>query len=99
MSADNWAVCPRCAEVREAAILAADAAVAKAYGAVPVEVWDEMRAAADALGATEPEQTFREDYEFYGVEDGVLQISYSGGCKECGLSHRFEHSESIGVTQ
>jgi hypothetical protein len=32
--------------------------------------------------------TFREDYEFYGAEEGTVYIRYSGYCKICTLQVR-----------
>lgn len=98
MSADNWAVCPRCEIGRQARIAEAEDEVAAAYGKVAIERWDEMRAAAEALKAAPAQYTFREDYEFWGAEEGELNISYSGGCRECGLKHSFRYSEPMAVT-
>lgn len=40
---------------------------------------------------------FREDYEIYGAETGVVTVSYSGACCLCGLSLCFEYRKSIPV--
>jgi hypothetical protein len=93
MSADNWAVCPRCKIKRDSEIQAEMNRVAASYGNVPVEEFDAARSLlADKIN-TIPDRTFREDYEFYGVEDGTLHISYSGNCGVCGLTftHQSEH--------
>lgn len=37
-------------------------------------------------------QTFREDYEIYGAEEGVVNVSYSGHCKECSTGVDFEYT-------
>lgn len=89
MSADNWAVCPRCEQHRQSQLKSERAAVASLYGTVPVEEFDAARTAFAAVEAEPPARTFREDYEFYGVEEGTLCISYRGGCNVCGL--KFEH--------
>lgn len=99
MSADNWAVCPRClyeAKKRKAAAVEAAAAL---YGKVPAEEFDERRQAADAVDV-DPEhfRTFREDYE-QGVSDPTgadpdraeYFVSYGGACSVCGLEHEFKH--------
>ena len=93
MSADNWAVCPRCEQHRQSQLKSERAAVASLYGTVPVEEFNDRRDGLVALEAETPPHTFREDYEFYGVEEGTLHIVYSGGCKVCGLKfeHRSEH--------
>lgn len=89
MSADNWAVCPRCERTRQDKLAADRTAVADMYGKVPVAAFDYARETLAVLEAKEPAQTFREDYEFYGAEEGVLCISYFGWCEVCGL--KFEH--------
>lgn len=97
MSADNWAICPRCASKHEEHVKVLIAALDEAYGKVPVEEFDRLRSECDAEARKELEQTFREDYEIWGAEDGELNVSYSGGCRECGLGHKFKHSETFHV--
>jgi len=65
------------------------------YGVAPVEDFDAARAALDAAKAAPLRQTWREDYEFYGAEDGVLSIRYEGACTTCGLSHKFNDDQPI----
>lgn len=93
MSADNWAVCPRCKARLRVEMETERARVDAAYGVLPVDEFDAMRAAFIARAKAEPPTTFREDYEFWGVEDGVLRIDYGGECQVCGLTftHRSEH--------
>ena len=92
MSADNWAICPRClARARKAAD---DARAVIQENRRQAEIEDlpipEMifASAESALKEAEPEdfRTFREDYEFYGVTSGVLKVSFSGNCQTCDLS-------------
>lgn len=94
MSADNWAICPRCIKQARAEHDAAVARVMESYGQIPVEDFDAARA---ALKDVNPEdyQTFREDYEFYGAEEGHVVASYHGACGKCGLSLEFKHEEDL----
>ena len=75
MNADNWTVCPRCTRGREEKLRASSIKVAEAYGKVPVEEWDAMRSAqSDADAEAEgQEHTLREDYEFYGADEGEVE--------------------------
>lgn len=85
MSASNWCVCPRCfAEATEAARVERER-VMGLYGTVPVEEFDKARS---ALEEPDPEsyQTFREDYEFYGADQRLVEASYKGECTRCGLT-------------
>lgn len=89
MSADHWAICPRCiTDAREKAEAEREAVMAL-YGTVPVA---EFEAKREALNEVDPEQfrTFREDYEFWGAEDGEVHADYSGQCMTCGLSAKLE---------
>lgn len=99
MSADNWTVCPRCKARHELKAQKLRAAADHAYGTATIEQWKVLD--ADAHKAAEPfvEQTFREDYEISGAEDGAVGIDYRGGCGICGLSCSFKHSIPIeGIT-
>lgn len=95
MSADNWATCPRCEKRRTNALRESAAKVAKAYGKVSVEEWDQMRKEQADAEQVRPEPTFREDYEFFGAEDGAVTASYSGSCTICGLALQFEDKHVI----
>ena len=95
MSADNWAQCPRCVKRHEKALREGAARVAEAYGKVPLEEWDRMRDWQSEAESELIRETFREDYEFYGAEDGEVVASYSGSCSECGLSLSFTDRHPI----
>jgi len=95
MSADNWAVCPRCSRRRDERLMEMDRALSDAYGTVPVEEFDRLRAERDEFANAQPAYTFREDYEFWGADIAELNASYRGSCKECGLEHKFEHHEKF----
>lgn len=91
MSASNWTVCPRCKDRAEAARAAKLDALSKAYGSVPLDEYEAMKADVMIDSAGEyAEQTFREDYEIYGASSGTVKVSYSGHCTECGLGTDFE---------
>lgn len=97
MSADNWAHCPRCAVLRAAKVSAAEDAASLAYGKVSVFEFDALKDKAAAIRDAQVECTFREDYEFYGADEGVLEVRYSGSCSVCGLSHTFTASDPLDV--
>lgn len=102
MSADNWAVCPRCNLVASRAADERAAAVTTLYGKVPLEEYERARSellmsmSAERMGVTE---TFREDWEIYGAETGVVKISYRGSCLTCGLSASHEHELVLPVEE
>ena len=102
VSANNWAICPRCKADRQKAANAARLKADKAYGKVDVAEFDELRAKAaelakQAVSDGHDYRTFREDYEIWGAEEGEIFIGYSGGCSECGLTLRVEHRHPLAV--
>lgn len=94
MSADNWAVCPRC--VARAKKTEADqlAKVVATYGKIPVAEFDAARATIKPVRQVDYE-TFREDYEIHGASGGVVTVDYSGHCSKCGLGLNFKDDHPI----
>ena len=97
MSADNWAQCPRCTATGLKALDERDEAVQASYGKVPVDEFDEARRqhAAAVREFDLRHNTFREDYEIYGAEGGVITVEYAGSCSECGLELSFTDQRPI----
>lgn len=95
MSADNWAVCPRCKERHEQAADALRQTADQAYGRLPVEEWIALRNEAAAHAEPYEEQEFREDFEIYGAESGTVKVSYMGCCTRCGLHLEFKHEHPL----
>lgn len=83
MSANNWTFCPRCLQEAKDGYNQQRERVMALYGTVPVDEFDEQRAALSEP-IEEPFRTFREDYEFW-TEDGKLHWGYSGACTKCNL--------------
>lgn len=98
MGADNWAVCPRCLQNAEREKNARTEELRDAYGVLPIEEFDALRAIAEQPIDHEKLLTYREDYEI-GILDGdpVFFIRYRGGCKTCGLTHRVESDERLAL--
>ncbi len=95
MSADNWAICPRC-KVRtygEQQRLIDEAM--SAYGRLPADEYLRLRERAE--DGVSLEETFREDYDVGLSEDGEFSVNYAGECQKCGLRHSFSHKEKVAV--
>jgi hypothetical protein len=105
MSADNWTECPNCRKKAEAEKLERIEAVAKGYGKVKREKYDQL--VAKAAESIKLEQTLREDYEL-GVLRGkdfsckrphecVFYIIYSCSCSHCSFEfkHRYEQEVKL----
>ena len=97
MSADNWAYCPRCTQRGQAKLDKQATAVQASYGKIPVDEFDEARRqhAAAVLKFGQRERTFREDYEIYGADTGIVMVGYSGSCTKCGLILNFTDTHPI----
>jgi hypothetical protein len=97
MSADNWAQCPRCTATAEAKFREREIAIQESYRVVPVDEFDQARQtlANDRATFERRTPTFREDYEIYGADTGVVTVSYRGECQECGLSLSFTDDRPI----
>jgi len=89
VSADNWAICPRCLDRAKAEVAAQLAVAERAYGNVPAAEYEELRAQAQTPIDPEKFRTFREDYEFFGASEGTIVAGYSGHCGTCSLTVDF----------
>jgi hypothetical protein len=102
MSADNWARCPRCYRRGIEDLKTKVLELKEAYGVVPIGQFDQMNAdlERDRRALERFEDTFREDYEFYGADTGVVKVAYGGRCTKCGLILEFQEEHPIhGIDQ
>ena len=83
MSADNWAECPACSQKRERKIRDEEARVSSLYGVAPFEEFDAARQNLEKMRLVKIEHTFREDYEVYDAETGLVKFTYTGRCTVC----------------
>jgi len=93
MSADNWAICPKCKKEhkvkREEALKQARAL----YGRIPLEQYEKQL--QDALNIPiEIDESLREDYEIGVTRGGKFYVDYGCMC-ECGFKFSFKHEEVI----
>lgn len=96
MSADNWAVCPRCLRDRGLKSEKAQALeqISEAYGKVSPDKYIEMVNASKGLSEEIP-NTLREDYEQFMRPDGTYEVHYGCSCKECGFGWSYKHIEKV----
>mgnify|MGYP001563408306 CR=1 FL=1 len=95
MSADNWAICPKCKHEAEKELAVLAQQVAEGYGVLPIDEFDTLRTKLAGGIDEESLRTYREDYEFYGAEDGVITASYSGHCDKCKVGLDFEEKRGF----
>lgn len=98
MSADNWADCPRCKDTLVNNVIELEKELRESYGKVAMSVYESMqyrlqearKAVEKADSGYDRDNTFREDYEFFGAETGTITVSYHGQCTICGLECSIE---------
>lgn len=95
MSADNWAICPKCKSNREIMIKALRETVSASYGkATQDKFLAQMRDIANKE-TEEQEKTLREDYEMGMDEFGSFSIDYRAICSKCGFKYSYDYVASI----
>lgn len=92
MSADRWSVCPRCALRQEKKRAKSAATLEAKYGKVDLREWEKLRAKHLHLIDREMKATFREDFEVLPLDGDEVIFQYSGSCKECKLTTKFEYT-------
>lgn len=106
MSADQWAVCPRClkgagewhaAVTIAAAVTLAAAIAAIGYGVLSLAEFDRLRDEAAIPPDRLDFRTFREDYQVGVTDEGEFYIDYRGSCSRegCELSVGYTHTEAV----
>jgi hypothetical protein len=91
MSADNYTVCPRCAEKQRDEIATAKANLEKSYGKISAEEFRLAATAVDRIAIEPMPQNLREDYELGIDRDGDFACSFSCSCDVCGWHWSFKH--------
>lgn len=95
MSADRWSECPRCKYLYDESVKEKINEIKSLYGKIPEEEYLQKYRDAKISLLKEFDTSMRQDYEFYGAENGVLNIRFSASCNECGFSWSYKHEEKI----
>lgn len=97
MSADNWAICPKCILIKEQEKKELSAEIDAAYGRVSQQDYLDMVARGKIVTPLEP--TLREDYWIGLDEDNpvMFEVSYAANCSECGFKTEFHHTEIVDI--
>jgi hypothetical protein len=97
MSADHWSTCPKCKADKERRVSAAREEARAMYGKVPQEEYLEAIDRFPKAESTELDENMGWYYEFFGAEDGVLGISFSCQCRDCGYKFNYNHTVDMEV--
>jgi len=92
MSADSWAVCPKCKVKAEQAQANLLSRVETDYGKFAANEYLEL--IEQSKQPLEMEHTLREDWEI-GIREGEFHVFYGASCETCGFSHEFEHKQPV----
>jgi len=92
MSADSWAICPKCKEKAKQVQADLLSRVETDYGKVPADEYLEL--VEQSKQPLELEHTLAEYWEL-GIWKGKFEVSYRASCGTCGFSHKFEHNEKV----
>jgi hypothetical protein len=95
MSADNWAICPKCKKLERDKSEKKKKKADKSYGKVPKEEYEKLVLLANET--VKLDETLREDYQCGIKDNGEVFIYYSGNCQRCGFDYSFEHKEIINL--
>lgn len=90
MSADNWAICPRCDKKR-------NIPTSSIYGKVSEEAYLEY---IKKMKNPEPDETLyslREDYELGIGMDGDFYVIYCGHCETCGFDFKYRYTQQLEI--
>ena len=93
MSADNWAICPKCKKANDKENNRRMLEAGEQYGKIPAEAF--LKLSKEANVPVELETTLREDYEIGITETGEFYISYAGRCRDCGFEHIVEEEKQL----
>ncbi len=96
MSANSWAVCPKCLKIAKAQKEAEIKELKDSYGKVSMERYNGLKIEADQP-LLDSEETLREDYEIFMSFGGKLEVDYSCHCDKCGFKHIFTHEEKATI--
>lgn len=93
MSADNWAVCPKCKQAAKEEYNALTEQVEKSYGSVSYE--EDMKLFKKAQETPIMKSSLREKYELGIKENGQFYIGYDASCQDCGFEFAFQYTEQV----
>lgn len=91
MSADNWEVCPKCAEATAKEIERRHEWLASQYGKMEVDLFINKRKELEEFEAAEPSHDMREDYTI-GVDGKTFSVNFTCYCTKCKFSFAFKHT-------
>lgn len=92
MSADNWAICPKCEKMNNKKRQSLASQIKESYGQLSEN--EDLEMVEKFKTPTMLEETLREDYKI-GIWNNEFCTSYFASCDKCGFEHSFNHKAKI----
>lgn len=96
MSADGYRVCPKCHAGRIIEHKNLSRELDESYGKIPAKDYlalqEKVAELEEQLGK-ENDYSLAEYREVWISSDGVFSVRYSGSCRKCDFTFRFDHKE------
>lgn len=91
MSADNWAICPKCQRLADDNKEKLENKLERSYGKIPAEEY--LNLLEESRQPVKLDFTLREDYEI-GIQNNEFYVRYKGNCK-CGFNYEYKYDKVI----
>ena len=98
MSADNWAICPKCLATAKLLKQKEIEKVKDSYGKISAVKYSAMLKQSETP-LLESGETLREDYAFIMSAGGIFTATYYCSCDKCSFEHSFEHENILNLEQ
>lgn len=98
MSADNWALCPRCNKDQVNKLRLMKVNLEESYGKVDLKEYKLLEQEFYNTKKEVLEYTLREDYEQGMNKSGIYHISYSCQCTVCGFEYNYAYSYKVDIS-
>lgn len=94
MSANNWALCPKCESIRKINQPERKLELNRKYGKISSEEYLRLIEDGKMEEEGELEETLREDYEL-GISKRWFHVGYYACCKVCGFTYEFKVDKPV----
>lgn len=94
MSADNWAVCPKCRQQKLEEQEELKVQARNSYGTVSIEEFENLLAKSRDENFIKTKTTLREDYEIGIDEYGHFDIKFTASCSVCKFKYNYTFAEA-----
>ena len=92
MSADNWAVCPKCKQERMLKIEKLHKKIKDSYGEISeIDYLDLLKEVKEVVKESD-DHTLREDYDIGTFDGDHFEVNYGALCEVCNFKFSYQYS-------